>query len=352
MAVRPGGRATTIYDVALAAAVSQATVSRVVNGKSSVDPAIARRVLAVIDALGYRPSTTARNLATGSTQTVAVVVPDLGNPMFHEVLRGVTHAAAEAGYRVLVADSEESPADEAELAVEARRRCDALVLVAPRMPESALRALLPRLAPVVLVNRSLAGVPDVAVDYAAAAATAVEHLAGLGHRRLAYLAGPSSSESNRRRLAGIALALASLPGVEVDTVACGATADDGARAATALGDATAVVAFNDLVAVGLLAALRDAEVRVPEQLSVIGFDDIEFARYATPALTTMAVPRRELGASAWAALSAEIAGGEPAAPMLFVPTLVVRASTGPVSPQRASAPRASTGPVDTAPVPA
>jgi LacI family transcriptional regulator len=330
MAVRQGGRATTIYDVALAAAVSQATVSRVVNGKSSVDSEIARRVNAVIDALGYRPSTTARNLATGSTQTVAVVVPDLGNPMFHEVLRGVTHAAAAAGYRVLVADSEESPADEADLAVEARRRCDALVLVAPRMPEDRLRDLLPRLAPVVLVNRSLAGVPEVAVDYAAAAEAAVEHLVGLGHRRIVYLAGPPSSESNRRRLAGLELARSTSPEVAVTIVPCGATADDGARSVAALGDATAVIAFNDLVAVGLLAALRDGGVRVPEQLSVIGFDDIEFARYASPALTTMAVPRRELGASAWNALLAEIAGGEPAKPELFSPTLVVRASTGPV----------------------
>ena len=331
MAVRPEGRAATIADVASAAAVSQATVSRVVNGKSTVDSAIARRVLEVVEALDYRPSTTARNLARGSTQTVAVVVPDLGNPMFQEVLRGVTHAAAAAGYRVLVADSEESVVDEPELALEARRRCDALVLVAPRMPEARLAELMPLLAPVVLVNRSVDGVPDVAVDYAAGAFAALEHLAALGHERVAYLAGPPSSESNRRRLEGLERARAEHPARTVTPVACGATVADGAAAATRLGDATAVIAFNDLVAFGLLAALRDHGVDVPGRVSVVGFDDIEFAGYATPPLTTVAVPRRELGARAWDALFAEIAGGEPARPVLFTPALVVRGSTGPVA---------------------
>jgi LacI family transcriptional regulator len=331
MAVRPEARAATIADVAAAASVSQATVSRVVNGKSTVDAAIARRVLDAVDTLGYRPSATARNLARGSTQTVAVVVPDLGNPMFQEVLRGVTHAAGAAGYRVLVADSEESPVDEPELAAEARRRCDALVLVAPRMAADRLAGLLPVLAPVVLVNRSVAGVPDVAVDYAAGAFAAVEHLVGLGHTRIAYLAGPPSSESNRRRLEGLERAGAAHPAVAVTTIACGASVDDGARAGSDLGDATAVVAFNDLVAFGLLAALRARGVDVPARVSVIGFDDIEFASYATPPLTTVAVPRRELGARAWDALFAEISGGEPANAVLFTPTLVVRASTGPVA---------------------
>jgi len=330
MAVRPEGRAATIADVASAAAVSQATVSRVVNGKSTVDPAIARRVLDVVEALGYRASASARNLARGSTQTVAVVVPDLGNPMFQEVLRGVTHAAAVAGYRVLVADSEESLDDEPELALEARRRCDALVLVAPRMPEARLAELLPSLAPVVLVNRSVVGVPDVAVDYAAGAAAALEHLAALGHERIAYLAGPPSSESNRRRLEGLDRSRERHPSVVVTTIPCGATIDDGARAAGLVSDATAVIAFNDLVAFGLLAALRDRGVDVPGRVSVVGFDDIEFASYATPPLTTVAVPRRDLGARAWDALFAEIAGGEPARPLLFTPSLVVRASTGPV----------------------
>jgi LacI family transcriptional regulator len=341
--VRSEGRPATIFDVAAAAAVSQATVSRVVNGKSSVDPVIARRVLDVVADLGYRPSSSARNLARGSTQTVAVVVPDLGNPMFQEVLRGVTRAAAAAGYRVLVADSEESADGEPELVREARRRCDAVVLVAPRMSDDELREVLPSLAPVVLVNRSFPGVPDVAVDYAAAARAAVDHLAGLGHTRLAYLAGPPGSESNRRRLVGIAAAADAVPRITIETIPCGASLDDGAAAAGRIGSATAVIAFNDLVGFGLLAGLRDRGVDVPRQVSVVGFDDIAFARYASPALTTMAVPRSQLGARAWDALFAEIGGGAPAGPVLFTPTLVVRASTAP-APGRSAEPEEETTP--------
>jgi LacI family transcriptional regulator len=284
---------------------------------------------AAIAELGYRPSSSARNLSLGRTQTVGVLVPDLENPMFQEVLRGVTHAAAAQGYRVLVADSQESLADEPELALEARRRCDALVLCAPRMPGDELRALLPRLAPVVLVNRQLEGsaTPDVAIDYAAASAAALAHLAALGHSRIAYLAGPVSSESNRRRLRGLA-------GAAVVEIPCGGTIADGSAAVAAVVESgvTAVIAFNDLVAFGLLAALRERGVAVPGEISVIGFDDIPFAPYASPPLTTMAVPRLELGARAWDALRAEIEGAPAPPRALFTPELIVRSSTAAVRP--------------------
>jgi LacI family transcriptional regulator len=333
MAGRSEGRPATIFDVAAAAAVSQATVSRVVNGKSTVDPAIAQRVLEVVAELGYRPSATARNLARGSTQTVAVVVPDLANPMFQEVLRGVTHAAAAAGYRVLVADTEESVDDEPTIALEARRRCDAVVLCAPRMPAEELLELLPLLSPVVLVNRSIDGVAEVAADYESAAADAVAHLAGLGHTRIAYLAGPPPSQSNRRRLRGIQRAVADDTAVEVTVLECGPGLDDGSRAAERVVHAgvTAVVAFNDLVAFGLLARLRELGVDVPGALSVVGFDDIAFAGFATPPLTTLAVPGPLLGARAWDALFVEISGGDPQPSAVVRPTLVVRSSTGPVA---------------------
>jgi LacI family transcriptional regulator len=332
MTARSESRPVTIFDVAAAAAVSQATVSRVVNGKSTVDPVIARRVLDAVAELGYRPSATARNLARGSTQTVAVIVPDLANPMFQEVLRGVTHAAAAAGYRVLVADTEESVEGESAIALEARRRCDAVVLCAPRMPGDELLELLPLLSPVALVNRSMPGVAEIAVDYESAAVDAVEHLAGLGHTRIAYLAGPVSSQSNRRRLLGIERAAAADELLTLTTIECGPGLGDGSRAAERVlaAGVTAVIAFNDLVAFGLLARLRELGVDVPGALSVVGFDDIDFAGFASPPLTTLAVPRSLLGEGAWAALSAEISGAAPAAPVVVRPTLVVRASTGPV----------------------
>ena len=164
--MRERSRATTIADVAAHAGVSQASVSRVLNGKQSVDPAIVHRVRASIAALGYSPSVAARSLVHGRNDTIAMVVPDLENPLFQGILKGLSLAAASDGYRVLVADTAERVEDEEATAVEARHRCDALVLCAPRMPEQRLRRLVDALAPVVVVNRSLpdAEVPIVGID--------------------------------------------------------------------------------------------------------------------------------------------------------------------------------------------
>jgi LacI family transcriptional regulator len=330
---RASGRAT-IAHVAAEAGVSRATVSRVMNGLSSVDPAIAERVRAAAAKLSYSPSAVARSLAMGRTQTIAIVVPDLANPMFQETLRGLSRAAAREGYRVLVADSLEDPAEEAILAREARRRCDGLVLVAPRMDSALLGELLPELAPAVLVNRTteVAGVPVLAVDYASGIRSIMAHLGGLGHRRVAYVAGPEASAGDRARREGLADPLPAAAGTEVAVVPCGGMFDDGysAREAVLTAGVTAAVCFNDVVAMGLLAALHEAGVAVPDQLSVTGFDDIAFARFTSPALTTAAVPHTQLGEQAWQRLSALLGGAEPAPDADIAPRLTTRASTGPV----------------------
>ena len=163
-------RAVTISDVARAAGVSRATVSRVMNGISTVDASIAERVLATASELEYAPSGTARSLSLGVTHTVAMMVPDLGNPMFQEILKGFHHAAGADGYRVLVSDSQEVVADEVALARDARRRCDAVVLCAPRSSGEALVELLRTVQPAVVINRSTQGgvAPAVTIDYAPA----------------------------------------------------------------------------------------------------------------------------------------------------------------------------------------
>jgi LacI family transcriptional regulator len=172
----------TIGDVATAAGVSRATVSRVMNGRSTVDAAIAERVRDAAAQLSYRPSNAARSLALGRTQTVALVVPDLGNPVFQQILRGVMDGAAEDGYRVLVADTVEDDQQEGAIALEARLRCDALVLVSPRIGDAELSALIADVEPVVLVNRETGGAaPSLVVDYEDAALQVVEHLVALGH---------------------------------------------------------------------------------------------------------------------------------------------------------------------------
>ncbi|WP_345714221.1 LacI family DNA-binding transcriptional regulator, partial [Kineococcus glutinatus] len=320
-------RRVTISDVAAAAGVSRATVSRVMNQLSTVDPVLAERVREAARQLDYSPSTLARGLAIGRTHTVALVVPDLGNPAFQAVLRGLSRAAAHEGYRVLVAETAEQVAEEAILAGEARRRCDGLVLTSPRMPLGDLAALLPRLAPVVLLNREVPGAaaPALGIDHAAGVRALLEHLAGLGHRRVAYLAGPPAAASNQARLAGLRSPLPGAAGAQVVEIACGATYTDGraAREAVLAAGVTAVVAFNDLVALGLLGALQETGVRVPADVSVVGFDDIPFSAHTSPPLTTAAVEHTELGAQAWVRLSALLAGGEVPDDLVLEPRLQV-----------------------------
>ena len=330
-------RATTIADVAAHAGVSQASVSRVLNGKQSVDPAIVQRVQASIAALGYSPSVAARSLVHGRNDTIAMVVPDLENPLFQGILKGLSLAAASDGYRVLVADTAEHVDDEEATAVEARQRCDALVLCAPRMPEQRLRRLVSRVAPVVVVNRPLpdADVPIVGVDYVRGIRDLVEHLLGLGHRHLAYVSGPATSASNAERLRGVEEATNAHPDLRIDVVPGGSRLEDGyalAEAVLAARDAgaTAVIAFNDLVALGLMSRLRQLGVDVPGDLSIAGFDDVPMAGYATPSLTSMSVPRGEIGAQVWARLRTLIAGGPIEHSVLYRPRLEVRDSTGPV----------------------
>lgn len=336
MGRRPQRDRATIGDVAARAGVSRATVSRVMNGLSTVDASIAQRVRITATELDYRPNQMARSLALGRTQTIGYVVPDLTNPSFHGALRGLSQAASEQNYRVLVADSEERIADEPVIALETRRRCDAVVLVAPRMSEADLVRLLPELQPVVLLNRNAddVDVPQFNVDWGSGIRDLLRHLTGLGHRRIAYLQGPSASRSNAAR----ERALDAEVGVEVIKIACGATFTDGHGVAGQVLDAgvTAVLAFNDVTALGLLGALHELGTAVPGEVSVVGFDDIPFAAFTWPTLTTAAVPQEQLGRLAWSRLY-QLLTSDIGGPLdiddrvLMRPRLVVRGSTGQVS---------------------
>ncbi len=323
----------TIHHVAKAARVSPATVSRVMNRQQSVDPELARRVQQVAASLGYQPSAVARGLARGRTGLIAITVPDLGNPMFQSVLRGMSRAAGVEDYRVLVTDSHELPMEETLLAQETRLRADGLVLCSPRTHDHELAELAPRLAPLVLVNRHVEGtrVPTVDVDYAAGVRAVVAHLTWLGHTRVAYLSGPVASVSNQERLD--TLHRAAHDRFELSVIECGSMHEDGFEAADralATG-ATAIIGYNDLVSLGALGKFHEIGVSVPETVSVVGFDDIPFARYSAPRLTTVAIPQEELGHEAWQRLSAMLRDQDPPADVCFTPRLEVRGSTGPVS---------------------
>lgn len=351
-------RRVGIADVARRAGVSHATVSRVMNGSFTVDRTIASRVRAAAEELQYHPNPLGRSLALGKSETIGVLVPDLANPMFQAVLRGVSRAAAQDGYRVLIADSSETSSEENVLASDARRRGDGVVLCAPRMSDEDLEALAPGLQPMVLINRTASDdTPTLTVDYAAGIRSLAEHLYALGHRRLVFLSGPQSSASNRLRLEGLQQFTADHPDAGLQILPGGVSFASGHAAAPEVlaTSATGVLAFNDLVAMGLLSGLHEQGVAVPGDLSVTGFDNIEFSAYTAPPLTTAAVPLSELGEQAWHRLhallrpgsSADSAGDsrnpEAAAPegaatgtdnTVFATRILVRGSTGPAPVQR------------------
>ena len=221
----------TIAEVAEHAGVSPATVSRVFNNRFVGDPVVADRVRASALELAYTPNHHARSLALGRTRAIAFVVPDLANPAFQAILSSLSKAAARDGYRVLVADSVESPDDEPLLVDEVRRRCDAVVLCAPRMPDDELIVHAAGIRPLVLINRAMPQIdaPSLSVDYQSGVRHLAEHLHGLGHRHLLYLAGPERSVSNRSRLVALEEFERTTPGVTIDRIPAGFTSEDGVR---------------------------------------------------------------------------------------------------------------------------
>ncbi|MEV8567473.1 LacI family DNA-binding transcriptional regulator [Streptomyces sp. NPDC051322] len=326
-------RRVTIGDVAREAGTSVATVSRVLNGVDTVAPALAERVRLAIGGLGYRPSAAAQDLARGRSGTIGVLVPDLANPYFHDVIKSVSLLLRSAGSRVLVMDSDEDADVERELAEDLIRYADGLLLCSPRMPRADLAALVGRGIPMLVTNRDVTGLAlnSINVDNFGGIMAVCGHLARLGHRKVVYLEGPENSWAHHERRR--ALAGAEAFGVEVCSVPCGSTTDEGyEKAPTALqSGATAVIAYNDFVAIGVLARFFELGVKVPQDMSLTGFDEIDMARFSAPALTTVAVPRDRLGKLAGATLGRIMSGEEHIEPEIMPVELRVRSSTGAAS---------------------
>jgi DNA-binding LacI/PurR family transcriptional regulator len=329
---RPGrSPRITISDVSTAAKVSAATVSRVLNGTAKVDPQLVERVHDAVRELGYRPNAAAQGLARGEWGTIGVLVPDLANPYFPEVLKAVSAVARAHGRRMMVMESDEDPALEYELVEDLMRCCDGVLLCSPRMPRAELVELLDRKHPMVLFNRVVQGlgVPSISVDFLGGMTQVCGHLAQLGHRRAAYLSGPPASWANSERIRAFEAARAF--GLDVTVVECGATSQAGYDAVAAVleSEATAVLTYNDLVALGALARLRELGVGVPDELSVIGFDDISLERVAHSNLTTVSVPRDELGRRAGEILERLLVNDYNEEPLYLPMTLQVRDTSGP-----------------------
>jgi LacI family transcriptional regulator len=323
-------------DVAREAGVSSMTVSRVINNKGDVSEATRDRVLAMIERLDYRPSGIARSLATQRTGTLGLVVPDVANPFFADVARGVEHGAYAEGYNVFLCNTEEDP--ERELAVLKsleEKRVDGLVLCSSRLPEDQLRAVLTQHPRAVLVNRRLEGdrVRSVLLDDERGGRLATQLLIDAGHRKLGYLSGPRVSHSGWERGVGYMAALEAA-GVHPDPAwvrPCPPMVADGQAAARELlashPEISALFCYNDLVAVGALQACADLGRRVPEDLAVVGYDDVPLAALVTPALTTCRVPRYELGSQTVGLLLDQINDcPEECDEIVLAPELVVRKS--------------------------
>lgn len=294
-------------DVARESGVSLMTVSRVINDKGDVSDDTRQRVLAVIERMDFRPSGIARSLATRRTGTIGLVVPDISNPFFADVARGVADAAYLDDYSVFLCSSDEDPARELEFLISLEeKRVDGLIVCSSRLSSDELASALARHADVVLINRRASGSGSGAVlaDDEAGARMIVEHLINRGHRTIAFLAGPPTSYSGMARLSGYRSVLeASGTGWQPDLVRhCAPTADGGAEAAQALlsrrPDITALFCYNDLVAVGALRACNCLGLKVPDQTAITGFDDIAIADLVSPPLTTCRVPRYDIGVQA------------------------------------------------------
>lgn len=326
----------TIQDVAREAGVSAMTVSRVLNEQPGVSDRRRAHVRAAILKLGYRRNSLARSLKASRSHTLGLVVPDITNPYFPEIVRGAEDVALEAGYGVFLSNAVEDQQREAtSLRLMDERRVDGVIVVSPRLPERQLHALLRSHRAAVVVNRSAP--PEVAgavrLDHVSGVMQAIDHLVSLGRRRFGVLAGPDSSFAARERLEGIRSGLEArgMPLAPDRLVKTAPYIDDGADATARLfemaGPLDALLCYNDLVAAGALQACAAAGLRVPQDVAVVGFDDIAFARMFTPPLTTLHVPKYDLGVNAMRILLDRIAGRNVHAEVVLRPTLVVRGST-------------------------
>lgn len=326
---------STIRQVAAAARVSVATVSRTLQMPDVVSPSTRAHVKAVIKRLGYTPNVQARMLRTARSHVIVALVPDIANPFFSEVIRGIERVAHQHGYSVLLGDTQCSTAREQAYAdLVGTKQADGLITLLPHIPS----VIAPKPLPIVNACEYVKDrtITSVYVDNVAAAKTATSHLLALGHRRIAFVTGPMSSPISIDRDRGYEAALsdAGLARDRLLTARGDFSVESGERAVEQLlarTEFTAIFCSSDEMAIGAMRALRQAGLRVPEEVSVVGFDDIHFARYCDPPLTTIAQPKEELGREAMSLLI-EILQHRASGPRKRVlPTqLIVRGSTAPV----------------------
>jgi LacI family transcriptional regulator len=334
---------TTIRDVAALAGVSPATVSRAINGSTSVEAGLVERVRAAAMSLDYRPNAAARNLRRSSTTLWAAIVSDVENPFFTSLVRGIEDVAQEAGFSVVLCNSDEDPAKEAAYISAVRSEQMAGVLISPSGSSEGLTALTQAGIPTVCIDRVVPGrtTDAVLVDNEEGAFQAVHHLAENGYRRIACVTGPRRVSTADQRLAGYrrALKVAGLPADRTLVRHADFREAGGLAAMASLLDAPeapdAVFATNNLMAVGVLDCLAERGMRTPEDVALVGFDEIPWARLVRPSISTVTQPTYELGRVGAQLLLERIASpGRPPVTVTLRTELRVRDSSGDVRPGR------------------
>jgi LacI family transcriptional regulator len=323
-------------DVAREAGVSLMTVSRAINGKDGVSDTTRERIQTIIDRLGYRPSEIARSLVTDRTGTIGLVVIDNSNPFFSEVARGVEHEAYARGYNVFLCNTEEDiEREQTILRSLEEKRVDGIILCSPRLDENALCYALKRHSAVVLINRRVdePRFGMLAMNDERGGQMAAAHLLSRGHRAIGFLTGPERSYSGQMRAKGYRSTL-----IEAGITPCSKwerhclpVVESGREAAYDLlssqPEISALFCYNDLSAVGALQACADLGRHVPDDLAIVGFDDIALASLVTPPLTTCRIPMYDLGNQAMRLLLEYIKGcGGNCTDIVIEPELIIRES--------------------------
>jgi len=322
----------TLADVAAATGVAVSTVSRALTRPERVNPVTRARVVEAASQLGYSANSSARALTSGQTRNIAVLVSDVTNPFYFGIIRGTQQELKAAGYSQILVDTEESDELEDAMLNRLHSSYDGAIVAASRLTDRRLAELAASM-PLVAINRQTRGVPSVFIDTPSGVTQSIEHLVSLGHRHISYAAGPDTSWPNERRWRSFRRA-ADLFGIRISRIGpFGPRLSAGPVAADAVlnSGATACVAFNDLMAIGMLARFRERGVRVPEDISIVGCDDIFGADFCHPPLTTITAPIIQAGRVAISILLSQLgANDQPPRRTATLPThLTIRASTGP-----------------------
>lgn len=324
----------TLADVAKELGISASTVSRALSAPERVNPATRDQILRVAAEMGYISQGSSRPLQHTANSIIGLIVPDIANPFFPPIIKAVQSRANSHGKTVLIADTNEHAADELRRAKQMAKQVVGLIVVSSRTPDDRMQELVD-LEPIVLVNRSYGEVPSVNIENSAGIQEAVEHLVALGHRTISYLNGPRRSWSNEQRQRAVreACEAASVKLLEFGPfepqIQAGVKAADLVYASAA----TAVIAYDDMIALGVMTRLNERGIQIGSQLSVIGIDDSPMSGMAYPTLTSIHVPGAEAGMSA-VDLLVEILESPGTTPVLDPHTkletrLIVRSSTAP-----------------------